>query len=354
MHRLAEPWVREVMGSVGYYVHHHGAGHLARFRAIAAASTVHLIPVSELSIDGGVQLPSDVPQCAADDATAGGSLHWAPLGPATATPRLRVLVDWFDEARPAAMVIDVSVEAALASRLAGLPTVVVRQHGDRTDPAHRLAYASARRLIAPFPAALDTSTDVEVLAKTAHVGFIAPPVASASRASDGPVVAVGADDAVVAWGAGGGRLSGLHLDALAAGIDGTVYCAGRDIWPADAPPTAPNVVALGWVPSPGSLLTARPLLVGSVGNNGVALAATTRCPFVAVPQRRPFDEQHDLADSLVAAGVAALAPCHPDPVAWAAAVTRARHCSDRWSVLDGDDDDGAARAAAVIASVVDR
>lgn len=351
MHRYAEPWVREVMGSVGYYVHHHGAGHLARFRAIAAASPVHLTPISQLVIEGGVQLPSDVPSVATDDPTAGGSLHWAPLDATTATPRLRALVDWFDEARPAAMVIDVSVEAALASRLAGLPTVVVRQHGDRTDRAHRQAYASARRLIAPFPAALDTSSDADVMAKTVHVGFIASP-AVASPASGGPVE-VGADDAVIVWGTGGGRLSGGHVDALAAGIDGTVYCAGRDVWPADAPPTASNVVDLGWVESPGALLTARPLLVGSVGNNGAALAATARCPFVAVPQPRPFREQHDLAESLVAAGAAAMAPCRPDPVAWAAAVASARRRRDGWSALV-DDREGAARAAAVIASVVDR
>lgn len=343
------------MGPVGYYVHHHGVGHLARFRAIDAASAVDLVAISELPIAAGVRLPSDVPWMEAVDPTAGGALHWAPLASCTATPRLKVLVDWLDAVRPSAMVIDVSVEAAIACRLAGVPTVVVRQLGDRTDVAHRLAYASARRLLAPYPAAFESSTDAEVLAKTDHVGFIAPlPAAAEVAAAVGdPAVDVGADDAVVLWGAGGGQLGGGAVDAIAANVDGTVYCAGRQIWPDADPPTAANVVALGWVASPGSLLTARPLVVGSAGNNAVALVAAARCPFVAVPQPRPFDEQSHLADGLVAAGVAARGPDRPDEAAWGEAMATARRRADRWSVLSGGAG-GAARAASVIERAMDR
>lgn len=345
--------VRRDMGCVGYYVHHHGAGHLARFEAIAAASTIDLVPVSELAIEGGVRLPSDLPSFPASDPSAGGALHWAPLAPATATPRLKTLVDWLDEARPGAMVVDVSVETALTCRLAGIPTIIVRQHGDRTDPAHRLAYATAHRLIAPFPAQFDSSTDPDVKAKTNFVGFIAPLSAITPTAHDVQQVEVGPDDAVIIWGAGGGHLGGRHIDALAASVQGTVYCAGRHIWSDDDPPTAVNVLSLGWVASPGSLLTARPLTAASVGNNCVALVAAHRCPFIAVPQPRPFDEQLHLAASLAAAGVAVIAPDDPDPRGWADAVASAHCTSARWDSL-ASDGGGAQRAADIIEQAVER
>jgi len=99
---------------VGYYVHHHGR-----------------------------------------DPTAAGTLHWAPIAPSLGTARLVRFVGWLHETQSAGVVVDVSVEAALTCRLAGVPTVVVRQHGDRTDSAHELSYRQAARLLAPWPRALE-------------------------------------------------------------------------------------------------------------------------------------------------------------------------------------------------------
>src|SRR5690606_8900528 len=143
------------------------------------------------------------------DPTAGGALHWAPLDPVTATPRMMRLVDWLDRTRPAGVVVDVSVEAAVACRLAGFATVVVRLHGTRRDPAHRLAYASATGLLAPYPPELETDPTAEVLAKTRHVGFVHPLAATSPTDSpalgcaDSDLVLPTGRDVVVLWGGGG-------------------------------------------------------------------------------------------------------------------------------------------------------
>ncbi|MEJ7800730.1 MAG: hypothetical protein WKF60_09430 [Ilumatobacter sp.] len=342
------------MTCIGYYVHHHGRGHEHRFGAIAReiGADVRLVPISERRLPGGVHLPSDVPEGPPVDPDSRGLLHWAPVDSPESSRRLKVLVDWLDAERPAGVVVDVSIEVLLACRLAGVRTIAVRQHGDRTDPAHRLGYGSACRLLAPFPAEFETSTDPTVYERTDYAGFISPfdgaGVGRAARRtgqSPSPVV-VTADDVVVLWGRGGGHISGRRLDAIAAAIDGRVICAGTDIWSADDPPTA-AVLSLGWVLDPSSLLRNRPVVIGSSGNNGTALVAATKCPFVAVPQWRPFDEQVQLAEALEAAGVAAIAPIDDHHTSWNETIARARDRSRRWNRF-ASDVDGAAVAAASI------
>ncbi len=330
------------MATIGYYVHHHGTGHEHRFRAIAACMPdgVELVPLSERPILGGVHLPSDVSSGPALDPTAGAMLHWAPIGAPEAVERLRDVVDWIDRVRPVGVVVDVSVEMLLLCRLAGVRTIAVRQHGDRGDPGHRLGYACASRLLAPYPAELETGARSERQAKTDYAGFIT--FGGGRRVTTGRA-RIERDDAVVLWGSGGGHLSGSSIDALASVIPGRVFCAGRAVFAPGDRSAAANVIELGWVEDPAALLSERPLVVGSSGNNVVALVAENECPFVAAPQPRPFDEQVRLAEALVTAGAAVLAPERADRAGWAAAIAVARRRCDTWRTLTGEP--GAAVAA---------
>ncbi len=345
---------------VGYYVHHHGLGHLTRYRAIRDAASFPVHPISELAEIGddrcGRVLPSDVdsratnvdPNSASErpvDPTAGGTLHWAPLTSATGAGRLARFVDWLDELRPAGIVVDVSVEAALTCRLGGFPTVVVRQHGRRTDTAHELAYRQATRLVAPWPSRLEhPGTPDWVLAKTDHVGFVwgtehdVPHLAS-------QFVEPGPDDVVVLWGAGGGHLDHDAVRTLGAAVPGgTVFLAGscfadtRAQW-------EDNVVALGWVERPEILLAGRPTVVASAGNNTIAAAARFGCPLVVVPQERPFDEQVEHARRLDAIGAAAVVQ-DPNGATWERLVDVARQRAPTLAALA--EPGGAARAVGVI------
>lgn len=310
---------------VGYYVHHHGRGHASRFRRISDAWTFEneLVALSESDV-GGIELVPDVPECPLDP-TAGGVFHWAPVGDPTLAHRAAQIVGWLCARTPRGCVVDVSVEAALLCRLAGVATVVVRQHGDRTDVAHDLAYRSARRLLAPFPQELEhRMTPDWVVDKTDYSGFIGAGDAPSCRP---PPFVVDSDDVIVLWGAGGGELSDDSLKALCCAVwPNRVICAGnigaaRSVGQSGS---GSNLVRLGWLDRIGPLLTSRPTIVSSAGNNTVADAATAGCALVVVPQARPFDEQHRHAESLADAGVAAVAHATMSITAWRSALDVAR------------------------------
>ncbi|MDF2492882.1 MAG: hypothetical protein K0Q58_1460, partial [Microbacterium sp.] len=72
---------------IGYYVHHHGRGHLHRATAIAAALGIPVTGLSSLPrpaewTGDWIELPLDLDDRGPDapDVTAGGRLHWVPLG----------------------------------------------------------------------------------------------------------------------------------------------------------------------------------------------------------------------------------------------------------------------------------
>ena len=85
------------------------------------------------------------------DVTAGGTLHWAPRHDPGLARRSAQILAWLADARPALVVIDVSVEVALLVRLAGTPVVVAAMRGDRSDRPHATAYDLADVLVAPWP-----------------------------------------------------------------------------------------------------------------------------------------------------------------------------------------------------------
>ena len=317
---------------IGYYVHHHGAGHRTRFERIAAASVAEVVPLSELDLahPGALRLPSDVPAGEAHDPTASGSLHWAPLDPPTATARVAALVGWLADRSPSGVVVDVSCEVALLCRLAGHRSVVVRQHGDRDDPVHAQAYRGARALLAPWPEVLeDPRTPAWVVDKTVHAGFVEPRRAARP---DPDVAVAGPDDVVVLWGRGGGALDVAALGRLAvAAAPGRVVGLGdlaavRGAAPGSDGPVeaAPGVRLLGRVDDVAAHLAHRPVVVASAGNGAVADVVGAGCALVVVAQERPFREQERHAEALDRAGLAAWAPADADPATWAAALDLAR------------------------------
>lgn len=339
-----------MLSAVSYYVHHRGAGHRARFEAIQAVASVRLVAVSELDIAGGCHLPADVAgpaSNAGEDPTAGGGLHWAPIKTACAAGRLATFAGHLHDVGPVGAVVDVSVEAALTYRLAGVPTIIMRQHGRRDDPAHLLGYRTAQRLVAPWPAALeDPDAAPWILDKTVHVGFIAGPrPAGAVPSSLG--VGVEPDDAVILWGAGGGQLDLATVVAVARAVHpGRVHCVGHDIINGDLARLPPSVHVHGWVNDVAAVLGRRPLLIASAGNNAVAEAARAGCPLVVVPQARPFDEQVRHAELLDASAVAAVAWRSGQDAPWDELMRIAGDRAGALSSLGGDD--GACRAADVI------
>ncbi|MEH3021556.1 MAG: hypothetical protein PGN19_02345 [Pseudomonas oryzihabitans] len=335
--------------NIGYYAHHHGAGHVTRALAIAAAFDGPLtlfgsrLP-ERVDLPNVVlcPLPPDVAPGVEGEAFA--CLHYAPLGVAGLRERMGLLVDWFRHAWPCLLVVDVSVEVALLARLCGVPTIYLRQRGSRFDAAHELAYATASRLLAPYPELLEEpATPAAWRAKTCYAGSLSRYVGHQPDREREP------GTITVIAGHGGTAFSRARLVAAARACPDwrwTVLGPVRD----DPAPAPVNLTFAGSVADPAPWLSRAEVVVGSAGDSLVAELADLRCRFICLPDDRPFDEQLSTGRLLAAQGLAITCEGWPADQAWPGLLVQARQLDpERWTqVSDGE---GARHAAACIRAV---
>lgn len=329
---MAEP-------TLGYYVHHHGAGHGARALAIARAVRQPITLIGSRLPAGpwpahasGLQLPADT--CEGMRAEQFDVLHYAPLGVPGLRRRMAMLAQWFEAHWPCLLVVDVSVEVALLARLCSVPTVYVRQHGDRQDAAHRLAYETARGLLAPYPDAM-ASADDPWRHKTVHTGWL-------SRYSGQAAGVAQVGRVLVICGHGGTGLNATLLEAAAR------VCPQWQFEVAGAlPPGRPaaNLRWLGELADPATAMQRAEVVIGSASDSLVSEAAALGCRYIAVAEPRPFGEQAAQARRLGQLGVAlGLEAGWSAPQRWPALLAQARALDPlqwrRWA-----DEHAAARAA---------
>ncbi len=336
------PGASRSSGTVGWYAHHAGAGHVTRALAVACRTRHDVVVLSSAPRPAGwpadrwVALPDDA-QALGADPTAGGGLHWAPTGHPGFSSRMRAVAAWVERARPLALVVDVSVELALLGRLLGLPTVVTVMAGDRSDRPHRLAYDAASALVAAWPASVGAAA-----------------VDGWRPEWDGRTRFVG----------GLSRLDGLVPTApapdRATGPRTVLRLGGRDAggwWAADPP----AVDGWRWAPTPGrdprdvaAALAAADVVLLHAGQNALAEVAAARRPAVVVPDARPHGEQHALAEAVGRLGLAEVVddPRRPGPGGWAERLDRAaRRGGAGWAAWS--DGHGTDRYAAVVDAVAD-
>lgn len=339
---------------IGWYVHHHGSGHEARARTVVPLLDTDVATFSSrpLAIPGTTshRLPLDVepPTTAwhAAQPTPDG-MHYAPLGVDGLRRRMGTIASWAATSDPAAMVVDVSVEVALLARLLSIPSVVVRQHGRRTDLAHRAAHEAASLLLAPYPAWLEEPwVDDDMLARTVHCGGFSrfdqrTPDHDRARADLG----IEADDRVVVVLSGEGGRMGWPVHDAAAATPGWRWVVLGDVRP------RPGLVTPGWVEDPWAWLCAADVIVTHAGHNAVMESVGSGRPVIVVPQDRPFDEQRHKARLLAEHEVCVVRDTWPAPTAWPAlldhsAATGSPRADD---LVDGK---GALRAADAIDTFV--
>ena len=241
---------------------------------------------------------------------------------------------WIAAARPAALVVDVSVEVAVLGRLMGIPILVVALPGDRTDPAHQLGLLAGRG--DPRPLARRPGRHGP---RPAPVGRPDPPRRRAlavrrphrrSRRLHGPRRRV-----LVLQGTGGTSIGPADLAAAAAATpDWDWHRLGPGAWAEDPWPE----------------LCAADVVVTHAGLGALADVAAAGRPAVVIPEDRPHDEQRATARALADAGLAVTVR----PLAGRARVagparagTRRRRIRWRRWGTDG----AAARAARVIEAV---
>jgi Glycosyltransferase family 28 C-terminal domain len=322
---------------IGWYIHHHGRGHLARAQSVRAHLDEPVVALSSLpepavhEFDGWVRLAPDDGGGPPLDPDAHGRLHWVPVGHRGLAERGAQITGWLAANRPRVMVVDVSVEAVLLARLCGVPVVVVAMPGVREDPAHQLAYDVAERIVAAWAHPVyDPPFLRRHAVKTAYVG--------AFSRFDGAAPA-GAPEATVLVlnGAGGTTVGGSDVDAAQAAVPGLRW-------------TGVGVPGQEWTRDVWSSLSRAAVVVTHAGQNALAEVAAAGRPAIVVAQDRPFGEQHAVTEALRSHGIAVGLDAWPDPSAWPELIETAHGLGgagwQRWSTGHG-----AADAAAVIASV---
>ena len=335
---------------IGYYVHHHGAGHHARAIAVAdrAGGRVTLIGTGLAGRTGAhacVDLPDDRLGSAFDGGYTGGdrpeSLHYAPLNHAGIRRRVAMIAQWIAEHRPALMIVDVSCEVAMLARLASVPTLVVRLNGRRDDAPHLEAFRAATAIIAPFAAALeDPETPDWVRRKTVYC----PGVVDRSARS-----VVESRSVLVVVGGGGAPSDGAVWARAARATPDRMWCViGACTLPIDPPGNLDN---LGWVDDAVARIARAAIVVGSAGDGVVGAVLAARRPFVCLPEDRPFGEQRSKARQLVAAGAAV--PCDdPATADWPVVLDDAERLAPAAQAAL-DDPQGADRLAAYVLALAD-
>lgn len=309
---------------IGYFVHHQGRGHAERAAAIVNALpptrpvvlfsarddifpplgshvTVRKIP-SLFEASGGE------PPALATLRTP-ETLHCAPVGWSGITHAVATIAAWFDIARPALFVTDVSAELAQFARIASVPCVTVLQHGSRDDPGHRAAYVSAVGILAPYADTLEQPDRPEWMLRKTHYapGLGVDISAVPSQAEARRILGLPQEGRIVLVVAGGGG-TGTPATPLTLGARSepdslwlTIGAVEHE-WHATAPA---NLRHLGWVDTPALYIAAASCVVSSAGNTTVHMVAAIGRPWIVVPEWRYFDEQLWKAQMLDRAGAAA-------------------------------------------------
>lgn len=337
---------------IAFFVHHQGRGHANRTMAVAAEFARDR-PVSVLTagphlFDGFsrdieiVALPdmigAAVPTARLYAEPTPQVMHCVPLGLAPMRRTMRAILDHLDDRAVGLFVVDVSAEIALLARIASVPAVQIRMHGDRSDIGHVGAYEACVGMLAPFDARLEQADYPAALrAKTFYSGGLCTsldriPDRAEARAK------LGLDpqrEIVVAVTGGGGSGTPYAPLTVAARAEpdalwltlGPTHREGHET-------DFANLRELGWVPSVTDYLAAADIVIASAGDNTVHEVARVGGRLIVMPEWRYFAEQTRKAEALVRLGAAVQAPAWPgDLQGWRDLLARARALDG--SVLHG-------------------
>lgn len=356
---------------IAFFVHHQGRGHANRTMAVASEFARDR-PVSVLTADPSlfdgfsrdveiVTLPNMIgaavptPRLYAEPTPQ--VMHCVPLGLDAMRRTMRCILDHLDEREVGLFVVDVSAEIALLARIASVPAVQIRMHGDRSDIGHVGSYEACVGMLAPFDERLEQDDyPARLRAKTFYSGGLCTSVDGVPERAEARA-RLGLDperEIIVAVTGGGG--SGTPYAPLTV----AARAAPDALWLTLGPTHREghetdfaNLRELGWVPSVTDYLAAADIVIASAGDNTVHEVARVGGRLIVMPEWRYFAEQTRKAEALVRLGAAVQAPTWPgDLGGWRDLLARAR-------ALDGAAlrglyaPDAASRAAAWLEGLTD-
>lgn len=325
---------------IGYYAHHAGRGHLSQAMSICAHIHEPVTILSSLPRPASwsglwVQLPRDDSTSRPVDPTASGHLHWVPVGDRGLQDRMARIAGWIARERPAAMMVDVSVEVCALTRLMGVPVVSMALPGIRNDPAHRLGYTLSDAIVAPWFASFSALCPqlTSYRDKVHYVGAF-------SRFDGRRRPTRGSDRrrrVLVLQGTGG---IGAQVDLAAA-------AAATESW------TWSRLGPGRWQADPWEEICRADVVITHAGLGAVGEVAAARKPAIVIPEARPHEEQSTTAEILAAARLAIVVRSVPPATDWPGLLQSALELGgDQWPVWSSGT--GAQAAAEVLTSTARR
>ncbi|RBQ11820.1 glycosyltransferase [Pedobacter miscanthi] len=284
---------------IAFYVHHHGSGHLMRCLAIAAG-----LDECEITFLGSglekhkslipnsievIELPMDTP--GKEDTNRVSSslegLHYAPLNISGQLQRVAIITHFLASHPRLLLIVDVSVEIAMLARLCGVPTVIVRQHGQRNDLPHHICYRNAAGLLAPYDGRMAGHEPKWIKQKTFYTGGF-------SRFSPREDLSdPGQRQVAVLIGSGGTTMKGAFFAKLSSQCPSWTFHVIGDT---DTGNDFSNVHFHGRMDDPSAVLERCCIVIGNAGHNTVMECASLNKRFIAISEERPFKEQLQKAE----------------------------------------------------------
>ncbi|MES1941910.1 LPS N-acetylglucosamine transferase [Salinisphaera sp. T5B8] len=328
---------------ISFFVHHQGRGHAQRTMAIVrelpASQPVSVLTADPSLFDGFerdieiVPLPNmigaPVPTPALYDQPTPAVMHCVPLGLAPMRQTMRRILDHLDDRGTGLFVIDVSAELALLARIASVPAIKIRMHGNRSDAGHTAAYDACTGMLAPFDARLEQPDYPDwARAKTFYSGGLCTSSqrrddrAEARRALGLPAER---ELVVAITGGGGAGTPYAPLTMAARAAPDTLFVTVGPLHREGHETDFANLVNHGWVSHTSDYIAAADIVIASAGDNTVHEIMRTGRPYICAPEWRYFDEQQRKAESLAAVGAAIHLPRWPgDLEGWRDLLERAR------------------------------
>ncbi|WP_189518777.1 glycosyltransferase [Kushneria pakistanensis] len=357
---------------ISFFVHHQGRGHARRTMAIIREFSPER-PVSVMTADPSlfdgferdielIALPNmigaDVPTQALFDQPTPSVMHCVPMGVVEMRQTMRRILDHLDDIDAGLFVIDVSAELALLSRVASIPAVKIRMHGDRNDPGHLGAYEACVGMLAPYDVRLEQADYPDHLRdKTFYSGGLCTTAAKVPTREEARA-RLGLDpdrEIVVALtGGGGAGTPYAPLTVAARAAPQTLFLTIGPLHLEGHETDFANLINCGWVDNVVDYIVACDIVIASAGDNTVHEVAMLERPYICAPEWRYFGEQARKAECLAGLGAAVNMTHWPSDFAgWQDVLARAR-ALDVQTLAELYAPDAARRAAQWLEACVDR
>ncbi|MGC3874700.1 glycosyl transferase [Halomonas sp. GXIMD04776] len=329
---------------ISFFIHHQGRGHARRAMAIIRRFSPDR-PVTVMTADTSlfdgferdierVALPNMIGAGVAtpelfEIATTPSVMHCVPLGVREMRRTMRLILDHLDDSDAGLFVSDVSAELVLLSRIASVPAVKVRMHGDRSDPGHLAAYECCVGMLAPFDERLEQEDYPDwARAKTCYTGGLCTSDdAVKDKRAARKKLGLPEDQEIILVLTGGGGAGTPYAPLTVAAravprsrmiVIGPVHREGHET-------DFANLEERGWVSNVTDYLVASDIVLASAGDNTVHEIAKIGRPYICAPEWRYFGEQVRKAQCLACLEAAIHLETWPGDIgAWQAVFARAR------------------------------